>query len=388
MSELDPKLIEALRLLVERPEVLQTAIALAKVPTPAAPKPTLGELWEQAKDQLMRDLGGERSNSWRTAQAHRSVFGKTKVVLDDGRELLAVDLPWDLATPRWAELYRAKREATSNGRKKRDGSPDTVKPSTVNRELSTIQSLFNVFVRVRKTLPRNPIEGWQRADEEPYQRQTYLTDAEVRQFIEAGPPSFQDICTVAWRCAGMRQSEARLLKKSEIDWSARVVNLPSHRTKKRRARVIPFPDDVEPILEAACRLSRGSFVFVNPRDPKRLAPISANTWQGWLVKARNDSGVVGFDEENVVTHHLRHKAVTDLLQAKEPATSVMAAAGMCPATLKRYAKFSPEQQNAMRATMNRMIAPPEPITGALKGERKSPAHLRTVRTDKASSSDV
>jgi integrase len=271
---------------------------------------------------------------------------------DDGTEGVVIDLPYSKLTPRVAELYRIAREKEDSGK----GS--TVSPTTVNRELGALQAMFQWHVDIKKSIPHNPLKGWHRIDETPYARQTYLTPDQVRQFIEAGPPLFQDVATVAYRCAGLRHAEARLLRKSEVDFNAKVINLPPPRNKNRKPRVVPFASDVEAILRRHCETSRGPYVFVSTKDPARARPIAAATFQNWIALARERSRIVGFDGERVVLHTLRHCAVTDLLQARVDPTAIMAAAAMSPATLSRYSKFGPEQQANLRKHMEAQLAPP------------------------------
>jgi integrase len=237
--------------------------------------------------------------------------------------------------------------------------------------------MFAWHVDVKKSIPRSPLHGWHRIDDTPYARQTYLTPEQVKDFIEAGPPLFQDVATVAYRCAGMRHAEARLLKKSEVDLVGRVINLPPARNKNRKPRVIPFPSDVEAILRRHYETSRGPFVFVSTKDPARIRPIAAATFQNWIALARKRSRIVGFDGEAVVFHTLRHCAVTDLLQAKVDPTAIMAAAAMSPATLTRYSKFGPEQQANLRDHMEAQLKQP-PEAGRVPPRRAVP--MRAARS--------
>jgi integrase len=285
---------------------------------------------------------------------------------------LVIDLPWSRATADWAEQYRQVREATpkqARGKAVRGGG--TIKASTVNRELGTVQTMLNYFVDVRKTIPRNPIDGFHRVDEAGNARQTFLSQDQVRRLIEAGPPVFQDICWVAYRCAGMRHTEVRLLQKDEIDWDARVINLPAARNKNGRARAIPFPQDVEEILARHCAGSRGPLVFVAPTDPMRMKPVPRQTMINWMQKARAKSGLRGFAGEAVVIHTLRHSGVTQLIQDGGREGFVRSAAGMSAKTLERYLKFGREQQDKLREVMDRQNIPPTPIAGEQRPARRS-----------------
>lgn len=335
-----------------RPQVVQEAA-----------KPTVAKLWDEFAPWGKRNF---KAGSWVTMTRHLAVYKRTRVPVGEGGALVS-DLPWDALTTQFAELYREVREGQTN---RRGG---TVKPSTVNRELTTLQSMLRYFVDFKKTIPRSPIDGFHRADERAYARQTYLSPDEVRRFIEAGHPLFQDICWTAYRCVGMRHSEARLLRKSEIDWEARIIKLPASRNKNAAAREIPFPQDVETILRRHCESSRGPFVFVAVKDPRRCKPVPGGTMQHWLVAARKNSGVKGFSEgEDVVIHTLRHSGVTQLIQDGGKEGFVRAAAGMSPQTFARYLKFGRAQQDDLRKVMERSIQPPTSITAELDEPRKEP----------------
>jgi len=308
--------------------------------------------------------------SRKTAAAQGRVLARLKVKLDDGRESTLFELPWKACTPLVGSFYRAARTLEKNGRKDRDGSPAHVTDSTVNRELTTLQSMFTYHRDVRGSISHNPLDGFHHTDERGRARQTMLTPEQVDSFLECAHPLFNDICRVAYRCAGMRRGEAQMLRKSEIDWAARVINLPAPRNKNRRPRPIPFPDDVERILRRHADVSRGPYVFVSPRDPKRIKPVTDSAMWYWLNQARKRSGMVGFDSEPIVVHTLRHSGVTALVEQGAKESFIMAAAGMTPKTFSRYVKFGRQQQDDLRKVMNRSVTPPTPITTELEGERR------------------
>ena len=385
LKSLDPDMLKALRLLVDHPEVIETALAMASAAAEPAPvvAATVGDLWNE-----WRPWGRSHIPSFRQCEVHERAILRTILETEDGRKVTLFDLAWNECTPHAADLYRTVRQATPNR------SKGTIGGGTINRELSSIQTMFNYFVRIKRTIGHNPIAGHARADEQQNARKTYLTPAQVQAFVEAGPPMFQDICMVAYRCAGMRATEARLLKKSEVDFESRVINLPSKRNKNKRARPIPFPDDVEVILRRHSEISRGPLIFVNPRDPQRLKEVPEGTLQDWLKRARKDSGIVGFDGERVVIHTLRHSAVTQLVQDGAQESHVKAAAGMSDQTFRRYNHFNRPQQEILRAHMNRqpkVPSEPVPITATLRTERKDskkapdgqapPRYLRVASED-------
>lgn len=322
-------------------------------------------------------------------EAHGRVFARLKVQLDDGRITTLFALAWNELSPHVANLYRQARTQERSGRYGKDGKPACIADSTVNRELTTLQAMLTYHRDVRKTIASNPLDAFQRTGEEDGVRQTALTPEQVEAFLAHAHPMFQDICRVAYRCVGMRHTEARMLKKAEIDWEAKTINLPVTRNKNRRARQIPFPLDVETILRHHAEISRGPYVFVNPRDPKRMAPVLRCTMQFWLIKARKLSGMQGFDGEPIVIHTFRHSGVTALVEAGAPERFIRAAAGMSPKTFERYTKFQRAQQEILRGFQNRTATAPTPITAELADERRpaSPTSARPPRLKSVVDSD-
>lgn len=372
LKGVDPKLVAAFIEVVNRQ---------AGEDKPVVVVPVVGEMWLEWVEAVAKGMP-----SWRSIKVHGNRLRTVEVALERNETRTVFSMAWPDCTPEFGDRYRAKRVTMPNRRKGRDGERGTVAHSTVNRELASLQSMFVWHHEVKRSIDRNPLDGVRLVDERQFQRKTYLSPEQAKAFIEAGPPMWQDITFTAYRCVGMRHSEARLLRKSEIDWEAKVINLPSRRNKNRVARPIPFPEDVEKILRLHCEISKGPYVFVSPRDPARVQPVKGGAMQYWMENARKKSGVVGFDGETVVVHHLRHAGVTRLVEAGAPEGFIKAAAGMSDVTFRRYMKFQRPQQEILRGFMNKIVAapaeappaeppPPQPITAELRSERKNPRRL-------------
>lgn len=326
----------------------------------APPVPTLRELWDQWEPWAARSI-----SSWATCLVIKKALLNTPFPLDTGEVTSLGETPWNKASRHVANKYRGAREAMPN---RRGG---LISPTTVNRELDTLQSMLNYHLKIKGSIDHNPILGWSRTDEAPYARQTSLTPDQVEKFLEGAHPMFQDIARVAYRCVGMRNSEARLLRKAEVDWDRAVINLPAARNKSRRARVVPIPDDVLPILRRHADVSRGVYVFVMYTDPKRERCIGKTTFHYWLEAARKASGIVGFNGEKIVMHTMRHSAVTELTSKGAPERYIKAAAGMCDKTFRRYSQFNPDQQDILREFQNG-----HPITD--ETDRKAPRRVGVI----------
>lgn len=257
-----------------------------------------------------------------------------------------------------------------------------VQPTTVNREVNTLQASLSWYVTLKK-ISHNPINGWER--EPDRRRQTCPSLDTWKRFVSFGPPIYQDMMIVEFKSAGMRPGEVRLLKKNELRTEVlddggdhHEIVLPP-RTKTGKARVIPVPDDVWTILQAYAATSRGPYVFVNPRDPERYHPIPRDTMSGWLIKCQVRSGMKGDAGENIVTYSSRHGGITDLLERGESPSSVSEAAGVGLKIMEQhYLHFGKTARRAMRARMNERGGLASLAGGAT--EKRKPAQAKPPST--------
>ncbi len=243
----------------------------------------------------------------------------------------------------------------------------------IARQLRTLHSMFNWLV-TQGHIPANPIQGYAKKGSSKLfapgrmrkTRKTFLSEDQFKEFASHGPPIFQDIATLIYRCMGMRNSEARLLPKEEVSLENMLITLSHERTKTGQSREIPIPDDPEviDILKRNMAASRGPYVFVSPSDPKRAKPIPMPTIQSWMRKARDKSGLVGPGGENVCLHSLRHSAVTSALEDGAPPSLVGEAAGMSERIMRGYTRWGKSQQATLREFMSRRgpkLAPVVPL---------------------------
>src|SRR5687768_14929529 len=97
MSDFDPKLLEALKLIVERPELLQAAMKLAQAGVVQKPGKTVGQLWNE-----YAPWGKQNIPSWRICLNNHSALRRTTFVMEDGSTTTMLDIPWEQCTPQVA----------------------------------------------------------------------------------------------------------------------------------------------------------------------------------------------------------------------------------------------------------------------------------------------
>lgn len=99
-----------------------------------------------------------------------------------------------------------------------------------------------------------------------------------------------------------RPGELRHAQWSEIDWERRVWAIPAHRTKMRRAHLIPLPHQAVRILERVQQVTRRyELIFPGTRSPSR--PLSENTLNVALRR-------LGYSAGEMTTHGFRTTAST------------------------------------------------------------------------------
>ena len=311
-------------------------------PVVDVPAPLVRQLWAQ-----WEPFASQTMANWHLCKCHREHLLETEAV-HGTRRVKFGDIPVDeLSENSWA-LLRAALEV-----KPKKLGKGTLSPTYVNRMLPTLQTMFRYCVGER-LIGVNPSVGWERVDEEAYARQRMLTADEFQQYISGAHPTFQGIATIQYRCVGMRPTEARELLKTEIHWPTNTIRLDPKRTKNRRTHPIPIPDDVLPVLELHCKLSRGVYVFVRPQDPTRKEAVPYGTYIEWARAARRSCGLEVGESEKLVPYHFRHAGVTQALTDGASPVFVSKAARVSPNIMNRtYAKFLTEQQESLRAALNR-----------------------------------
>lgn len=183
---------------------------------------------------------------------------------------------------------------------KRARGLEGVKPATINRAVA----MFKHFIG------RAVTEGWLSDAnarsvrsvallKEPPGRVRYLSDDEASRLLDALRPDVRDVVVTAM-FTGMRRGEILGLRKSAIDFDAKLVALTE--TKTNKARYIPIHECLVELLRRACDRSPSEYVFttmVGRPLTHRVAALFRKTVEKLGIK-------------NLRFHDLRHDFATKL----------------------------------------------------------------------------
>lgn len=228
-------------------------------------------------------------------------------------------------TPEKVERYRAARkvEASKNSRL---GTP--ISPSTANRELACLKTLFSKAVEWGR-IEMNPAARVKKLKEPPG-RETILTEDQARRLVEAAGPEFRPIIITALG-TGARRSEILNLKWRDVDSVMGIITITN--SKSGRSRKIPMSATVASALSAIPR--RGEYVFWNAETKTHIKDIKT-AWATACSRAK----ITG-----VRFHDCRHTALTWMLQSGADIVSVSKIAGHASIIMtQRYCHASPELQ--------------------------------------------
>ncbi|MGD0230112.1 MAG: tyrosine-type recombinase/integrase [Syntrophorhabdales bacterium] len=199
---------------------------------------------------------------------------------------------------------------------------ETIRPATVNKEVTCLKTIFNRAVRHGK-LEHNPVEKVKKLQENNV-RERVLTDAEFSALIEACPDHLRPLIFMAFTM-GMRRSEVTGLTWKEVDLAKGFIYLKGGRTKTDCARAVPIHPVVLEILKALPRPLHTDRVFLYRGKP--FGEIKRS-----FKAACKRAGI-----EDFVVHDLRHCALNNLRLAGNDYFRIMALSGhKTTACFKRY----------------------------------------------------
>lgn len=181
-----------------------------------------------------------------------------------------------------------------------------IKPSSLNRELSTLRHLFNVAKRWKKFFGENPVsEAGLLTVNNNVER--ILTWNEQQRLLEVSPPHLKNILEFALNTA-MRIGEIVSLEWDNINFTANTITIESENSKNKRTEKIPLSSTVRKLLlELKMKSLDSEYVFLNSENKPYQKPDSLNNVYRTALKR---AGI-----EGLRFHDLRHTAATRMIES-------------------------------------------------------------------------
>ena len=221
--------------------------------------------------------------------------------------------------------YRQRRLEEDSGR--RIGLKTT--PSTVNKEVICLKTIFNRAVRHGK-IDQNPIRDMKKLTENNV-RMRVLGQEEFEGLVAACPEDLKPLVTLAFFTA-MRKSEIVFLTWGEVDLAKGFIRLTADRTKTKVARSIPLHPRVKSVLSNIPRGLHTNRVFLKDGIP----------FQDFKKSYRSACRECGLGD--FTFHDLRHCAINNLRLAGNDYFKVMAVSGhKTLSVFKRYNLVTEEE---------------------------------------------
>ncbi|MBD3397129.1 MAG: tyrosine-type recombinase/integrase [Chitinivibrionales bacterium] len=246
---------------------------------------------------------------------------------------------------RWLLCMRDEKVHVHIGRGKTRPTERVVSPATLNRLLAWANAALNLCVR-NGVLPSNPLKHIRRQRETP--RHVALSPTEEMRLLNAVDRHEPHIGPLVRFSLAIPSRVAELVdaRRDQLDLVNRVLFIPAHKTKGRRATTKPLP---EHMLEYFQNIPAGSpWVFYRttggtPRNPEVSYHPLGNFKKSW-AKVTMEAQLSGLR-----FHDLRHVAASRLLAAGVPELAIAAVAGWAPGSnmLSRYWGETPERVLAL-----------------------------------------
>jgi integrase len=231
--------------------------------------------------------------------------------------------------PEKVERYKAKRRAE-------------VEPSTVNREIACLKTIFNKAVEWGK-IEKNPLQLVKKF-KEASGRERILNIEEARRLIECASPSIRLVLIVALN-TGMRRNEILSLKWRDVDFVKGFILIDN--SKSGKSRKIPMNATVFDILHDLPHTSE--YVFFNPKTKTHIKDIKT-AFSGACRRA---------EIKGLRLHDLRHTALSKMVEAGIDLVTVSKIAGHSSIQMTmRYSHPTPENMRKAVNCLGEMFNPP------------------------------
>jgi integrase len=225
------------------------------------------------------------------------------------------------------EAYKQKRLSENSKR----GKP--TRPATVNREITTLKTIFNKAVKNGKA-ERNPAQGLKQFRENN-ERDRILSQEEYIRLLTHCPPHLNPIIRVAYH-TGMRRGEILNLTWGQVDLKEGFLWLRAEDTKTNEGRLVPLKSELVKMFKAM---------------PRGLPMTPVFTYKGHSIAEMKRSFATACKRagiENFTFHDLRHTAINNWPLASHDFFKIMAASGHKTMNVfKRYNTLSKEELKAL-----------------------------------------
>jgi integrase len=205
----------------------------------------------------------------------------------------------------WTEFFRGKYlseinpEAIEKYRIKR--KVDGVSPSTVNRELACLKTLFNKAIEWEKT-ERNPAAKIKKF-REPNPVERILSPDEMRRLIDEASPDLRPVLLIALN-TGMRKGEILSLRWRAVDFVKGFILIED--SKSGKSRKVPTNGLIFDLLRDMKR--EGEFVFPSMDVKGQVRPLRD-------VKTAFTGACRRAEIKGLRFHDLRHTAASRMIEA-------------------------------------------------------------------------
>ena len=208
-------------------------------------------------------------------------------------------------------------------------------PATINRKTSVLSVILK-FAYTRRKMTRLPLIG-RLAENNTHER--YVTDNEERLILDVmlqWGKTEHAYAMIVLLDTGMRTGELLSLRKRDIDFDKKVLNIWKQNTKTKKSRTIPLTKRCIEALQKMVELRCKETVEEN----YKLFPFDRFWFHYMFDKVKEHIGLK--DEKSFTPHTLRHTYCSRLAQAGVPLQRIAMLAGHTTIkTTMRYAHLIP-----------------------------------------------
>ena len=262
---------------------------------------------------------------------------------------LAQIRPHDLT--RWITERRSPRAEEDKG----------LEPSTCNRFLSSVSSVFRLMVRLGYAA-ENPVRNVQRYSEQGRERTEHLTKEEAAGLLATCEPVLREAVDTAVHC-GLRRGELLALRWRHVDFPGEQLIVEAASAKSKKARPIPIP---KPLVRNLLRLREARKVLrPDGEDPVFAWPdgrsLTVDLFNSRFRRAVALCKEIPAEKKSLITPHTLRRTFATLGVRRTGnihAVSRLLGHSSVDLTARHYARFAPSDGRFVVEEVARAIAEP------------------------------